>query len=110
MAAHARLKNEFTEDGKCHNLVSWLIVFMIWPRSARVAERRLVLSADHGVSGSNPTGGEILSKPNLRFISQSDSCSPFSRPGMTEMLLNYVKSLTIRPNHHLQHYFSGGIW
>ena len=25
MAAHARLKNEFTEDEKCHNLISWLI-------------------------------------------------------------------------------------
>ena len=22
---HARLKNEFTEDDKCHNLMSWLI-------------------------------------------------------------------------------------
>ena len=25
MAAHARLTNEFTEDEKCHNLMSWLI-------------------------------------------------------------------------------------
>ena len=25
MAAHARLKNAFTEDEKCHNLTSWLI-------------------------------------------------------------------------------------
>ena len=25
MAAHARLKNEFTEDEKYHNLMSWLI-------------------------------------------------------------------------------------
>ena len=25
MAAHARLKNEFTEDEKCHNLMNWLI-------------------------------------------------------------------------------------
>ena len=24
MAVHARLKNEFTEDDKCHNLVRWL--------------------------------------------------------------------------------------
>ena len=26
MAVHARLKNEFTEDKKCHNLMSWLIL------------------------------------------------------------------------------------
>ena len=26
MAAHACLKNEFTEDEKCHNLMRWLIV------------------------------------------------------------------------------------
>ena len=25
MAAHARLKNELTEDGKYHNLMSWLV-------------------------------------------------------------------------------------
>ena len=25
MAVHARLKNEFTEDEKCHNLMRWLI-------------------------------------------------------------------------------------
>ena len=24
MTAHARLKNEFTEDGKYHNLMAWL--------------------------------------------------------------------------------------
>ena len=24
MAAHARLKNEFTEDEKCHSLIRWL--------------------------------------------------------------------------------------
>ena len=28
MAAHARLKNEFTEDEKCHNLMSWLIFLL----------------------------------------------------------------------------------
>ena len=26
MAAHARLKIEFTEGDKCHNLMSWLIL------------------------------------------------------------------------------------
>ena len=30
MAAHERLKNEFTADEKCHNLMSWLIS---WPVS-----------------------------------------------------------------------------
>ena len=25
MAVHVHLKNEFTEDEKCHNLMSWLI-------------------------------------------------------------------------------------
>ena len=25
MAAHAHLKNDFTEDEKCHNLMSWLV-------------------------------------------------------------------------------------
>ena len=29
MAAHARLKNEFTEDEKCQNLMSWLIQYFL---------------------------------------------------------------------------------
>ena len=28
MSAHARLKNEFTEDEKYHNLMQWLILFL----------------------------------------------------------------------------------
>ena len=28
MAAHVRLKNEFTEDEKYHNLMKWLIYFV----------------------------------------------------------------------------------
>ena len=30
MAAHARLKNKFTEVEKSHNLMTWLILFQ-WP-------------------------------------------------------------------------------
>ena len=29
MAVHARLKNEFTEEEKCHNLMSWLKSFIM---------------------------------------------------------------------------------
>ena len=32
-AAHARLKNEFTEDEKCHNLMSWLVSYWVFPCS-----------------------------------------------------------------------------
>ena len=31
MAAHAHLKNEFTEDEKCHNLMSWLSCLSSFP-------------------------------------------------------------------------------
>ena len=37
MAAHARLKNEFTEDEKYHNLMSWL-VYAYWDTDARNKE------------------------------------------------------------------------
>ena len=30
MAAHACLKNEFTEDEKCHNLMRWLKYFLVF--------------------------------------------------------------------------------
>ena len=63
-------------------------------RSVRVAERLALPTSDHGVTGSNPTGGEILPEPKRRFIAQSLSCSPFHRLKMTEILLKGRKTLT----------------
>ena len=63
-------------------------------RSVRVAERLALPTSDHGVAGSNPTGGEILPEPKRRFIAQSLSCSPFHRLEMTEILLKVRKTLT----------------
>ena len=51
-------------------------------------------TSDHGVAGSNPARGEILSEPKRRFIAQSFSCSPFHRLEMTEILLKGRKTLT----------------
>ena len=45
------------------------------------------MASDHGVSGSSPAGGEIISEPKRRFIAQSFSCSPFRCPDMNEILL-----------------------
>ena len=44
-------------------------------------------TSDNGIVGSNPAGGENLSEPKRRFIAQSLSCPPFSRPDTTEILL-----------------------
>ena len=33
-----------------------------------MAEQLALPTSDHGVAGSNPAGGEILSEPNRRFI------------------------------------------
>ena len=63
-------------------------------RSVRVAERLALPTSDHGVTGSNPTGGEILPEPKQRFIAQSLSCSPFHRLKMTEILSKGRKTLT----------------
>ena len=60
----------------------------------RVAERLALPTSDHGVTGSNPAGGEILPEPKRRFIAQSLSCSPFLRLEMTEILLKGRKTLT----------------
>ena len=62
--------------------------------SVRVAERLALPTSDHGVTGSNPTGGEILPEPKRRFIAQSLSCSPFHRLEMTEILSKGRKILT----------------
>ena len=62
--------------------------------SVRVAERLALQTSDHGVTGSNPAGGEILPEPKRRFIAQSLSCSPYHGLEMTEILLKGRKTLT----------------
>ena len=64
----------------------------VW--SVRVAEGLALPTSDHGVTGSNPDGGEILPEPKRRFIAQSLSCSPFHRFEMTEILSKGRKTLT----------------
>ena len=59
-----------------------------------MAERLALLTSDHGVAGSNPTGGEILPEPKRRFIAESLSCSLFHCLEMTEILLKGRKTLT----------------
>ena len=39
-----------------------------------MAELLALSKSDHGVSGSNPTDGEILSEAKRRFIAQGLSC------------------------------------
>ena len=65
-----------------------------------MAERLALPTLDHGVTGSNPAGGEILPEPKRHFIAQSLSCSPFHRLKMTEILLKGRKTLT-HPSIHL---------
>ena len=59
-----------------------------------MAERLALPTSDHGVTGSNPAGGEILPEPKRRLIAQSLSYSPFHRLEMTEILLKGRKTLT----------------
>ena len=64
----------------------WSVKFEAWRLncvkwSDRVVERLALPTSDRAVSGSNPTG---------RFIAQSLSCSPFHRPDMTDILLNWM--------------------
>ena len=83
---------------------SWNIVFILISAPSlingniRVAERLALPTSDHGVTGSNPAGGEILPEPKRRFIAQSLSCSPFHRLEMTEILLKGRKTLTHHPS------------
>ena len=62
-----------------------------------MAEQLSHPTLDHWDSGSNSTGGQILSKPKWRFIAQSSSCSPFHDPDMTELLFKDVKPQLIHP-------------
>ena len=54
MAAHACLKNEFTKDEKCHNLMSWLNCFS-------GAQARIFSSTEQSYSSSYYTGTYTLS-------------------------------------------------
>ena len=59
-----------------------------------MAERLALPTSDHGVTGSNPAGGEILPEPKRCFIAQSLSCSPFHRLEVTEIMSKGRKTLT----------------
>ena len=59
-------------------------------RSVRMAELLALSKSDHGVSGSNPADGEILSEAKRRFIAQRLSCLPFHYPDMTEIRLKWT--------------------
>ena len=61
--------------------------FRDFTRSNRMAELLALSKSDHGVSGSNPADGEILSEAKRRFIAQGLSCLPFHCPDMTEIRL-----------------------
>ena len=53
MAAHARLKNKFTEDEKYHNLMRWLIVFHFAKAKAFCNELNVNIKADNAIRRSN---------------------------------------------------------
>ena len=53
-------------------------------RSDRMAELLALSKSNHGVSGSNPADGEILSEAKRRFIAQGLSFLPFHCSDMTE--------------------------
>ena len=58
-----------------------------------MAELLALSKSDHGVSGSNPADGEILSEAKRRFIAQGISCLPFHCPDMTEIRLKGTQNL-----------------
>ena len=54
----------------CHALAQIVAHYFIWFSTSAV-----LLTSDHGVPGSNPTGGKILPEAKRHFIAQSLSCS-----------------------------------
>ena len=63
-------------------------------RSDRTAELLALSKSDHGVSGLNPTGGEILSEAKRRFIALVLSCLHFHCSDMTEIRLKGTLNLS----------------
>ena len=61
-----------------------------------MAEQLALPTSDHGVSGSNPAEGEILSESKRRFI----IC--FHRPEMTEILTENDAKTADHPSIHLK--------
>ena len=57
-----------------------------------MAKRLAILTLNHKVLGSNPVGGQILSEPKRCFIEHNLSCSRFSGPDRTEMLLKGMQN------------------
>ena len=68
-------------------VVSVTFCFRDLTRSDRIAGLLALSKSNHGVSGSNPADGEILSEAKRRFIALGLSCLPFHCPDMTEIRL-----------------------
>ena len=91
MAAHVRLKNEFTEDEKCHNLMTWLK----WPLgSFKDPHTSLVLvSSCTGLQLWRFTKQRLLRSHVMAYIiiSFSDVYQKFRRNGHAELTIEQVK-------------------
>ena len=80
MAAHARSKNEFTGDEKCHNLMSWLKLFTVCTEQVRSPY------TEHAASGQ-------WKKKNFLWLFDAESFNG------CEVLIEYsVTRVTVR--HH----------
>ena len=66
MAAHERLKNESTEDEKCHNLMSWLVCLL------SVVYRQLVVNFDQTETDVDGVGDVCYNCPNIAISNQLD--------------------------------------
>ena len=56
MAAHARLKNEFTEDDKNHNIMTWFICFSATTTNGSVTTNLTVIIDDVNDESPQITG------------------------------------------------------
>ena len=72
------------------SFISPILYKIIKEAKHNMAEFLALLKSHHGVSGSNPADGEILSEAKRRFIAQGLSCLPFNCPVMTEIRLKWT--------------------
>ena len=70
MAAHARLKNGFTEDEKCHNLMSWLLIFFPVPCPTKTE----TISCGKRKKSQNCTSDEL--KKLVRIVNVVEKTEP----------------------------------
>ena len=100
MAVYARLNNEFTEDEKCHNLMSWLILASADKNTRTIENENQCCSLWNDVRTIEPSH-EIMAKVYMRrYKTNRMTCAPSDDSDQPGHPFSLIRVFTVRIKKH----------